>query len=393
MSETRIVKTLKGERILEFNGSFIIVPIGRLNKADEKGIELDEFTKAEIEWLKRNDKAEEIFKSEEEALSFIESRERGLEKIMKAHTGFEEAEVLEAKKNKSIRKIKTGQYLFSSGSYDYLLLKTKKGEGIVKLPRFKAKQDLLIDFIFTCLKKQWDSLPANSPDRCEIVSYDDFNMVLTNSDKYPPAFTGFSFTTTEVRAAIGIRKYKEEDMIEDFKKIRDSRIEAKSVKVWAEEGGGYKRTINWSGSIISDVVDTKTERIIPKTGEPLHRIHVCLGLITGLLWRNDIYRKKYSLFLIDTDEQKSFNRLPWPCQKIFRYLSLWKESTLNLEQFSDILNYRPTGKQLRKFKARIDKYLGILKERGFIYYYERLKGTRGWKTQWYILRVKNPNTE
>ncbi len=36
--------------------------------------------------------------------------------------------------------------------------------------------------------------------------------------------------------------------------------------------------------------------------------------------------------------------------------SLWEESTLDLKQFSDILNYRPKEKQVRKFKVRIDKF-------------------------------------
>jgi len=109
-----------------------------------------------------------------------------------------------------------------------------------------------------------------------------------------------------------------------------------------------------------------------------------IGLITGLLWRNDIIRKKYSLFPVNDDKRRNFGRLPPSAQKIYRYLSLWKYSILTLEQFGDILNYKPTKKQIRKFKTRIDEYLTILKEQGFIQFWKRIPKTRGWKTAWKI---------
>lgn len=298
----------------------------------------------------------------------------------------EEAEI---QSSNFVKEIKAGQYLFSPHSFNYIILRTKKGEGRIKLPQFTAKQDLLIDFIFGRLKKQVEAVPAENR---AIVPYEDFDFAISNIDKLPTGFAGLSFTTTEVRKELNI-KYPEKEMIEDFKKIRDGRIEATTVKVWAEEDGKYNRTTNWTGSIISDVVDLKTERTASKTGEPLYKIIMNIGLITGLLWRNDIIRKKYCLFPVDSDKRRNFGRLPEQAQKIFRYLSLWNETTLSLSQFSDILNYRPTGKQLRKFKARIDRYLGILEERDFIESQQRVKNTRSWKTQWYVRRAKLTITE
>jgi len=279
-----------------------------------------------------------------------------------------------------LTEVSPGQYIFSANSYDFLLLKNKKGEGSIKMPNFTAKQDLLIDFIFGRLKKQVESLPE---EHLTPISRDDFRFALLNIDELPPAFSGMRFTTTEVRKELNIR-YPEKEMIEDFKKIRDGRIEARTVKIWADEDGKYKDTVNWAGSIIADVVDVKTERIVPRTGEPVHKIIMNIGLITGLLWRNDIIRKKYSLFPVNDDKRRNFGRLPPSAQKIYRYLSLWKYSILTLEQFGDILNYKPTKKQIRKFKTRIDEYLTILKEQGFIQFWKRIPKTRGWKTAWKI---------
>lgn len=276
-----------------------------------------------------------------------------------------------------VKKLKTEKYLASPRSYDYLQLKTKRGEPISKFPYFTARQDGLIDFIFSKIK---ETIPKMSAEECSLITKDDFDAMLAERELYPVAFTGFSFETSEVRKALGIR-YLEKEMIEDFKEIRRRDIDARDVKVWANEKGKFEKVSDWTGSIIADVVTTRTTQIAPRTGDPLHKIHLSIGYITGFIFLNDGIRKKYCLFPI------KFYKLPKQCQKIYRYLSLWGESRLNLAQFNELLDYKP-AKNLTKLKNLIEGYLGYLKKEGFIYHWERIKETRGLETQWYILRLK-----
>ncbi len=327
------------------------------------------------------------FKTKEEALLYMESETQRLEELIKAGEKRQELERLGIeipKGDQKIKEIKKGQYLFSPRSYDYLILKTKRGEGVIKMPHFTARQDALIDFIFSRLKKQVEKIPEN--ERIEIT-HDDFSSMLVNLDIFETGFSGLKFTTTEVRNELNIR-YSEDEMIRNFGVIRDKSFKLSGERIWADEDGGYRSIANWRGSIISDVVDVKTEYFAKRTREPLHKIILNIGLVTGILWRNDIIRKKYCLFPANDDKRRNFYRLPEQAQKIFRYLSLWRESTLNLKQFSDILNYKPEEKQMRKFKARIDNYFKILKKRGFVLYWQRVKNTRSWNTKWYIQRLK-----
>ncbi len=136
-------------------------------------------------------------------------------------------------------------------------------------------------------------------------------------------------------------------------------------------------------------METKTTEIAPRTGEPLHKIHLLLGYATGLIWLNESLRKRYCVFPME------FYRLPKQCQKIYRCLSLWEETYLTLAEFSNILGYKPSKKQIGKRKKLIEGYLNILKTREFILDWYRVKGTRGWETKWYIQRVekKKANTD
>ena len=300
--------------------------------------------------------------------------------IQRSEEGKEESEE-ETHTSELAKNLKTEKYLASPRSYNYPQLKTKRGESISKFPYFTARQDALIDFIFSKLN---ETVPNMSAEERSLINQDDFDMVLSEREQYPVALTGFSFEPSEVRKALGIR-YLEKEMIEDFKEIRRRDIDANAVKVWADKNGKYERTSGWFGSIISDVVTTRTTQIAPRTGEPLHKIHLCIGYIAGLLWLNDGIRKKYRLF---PTKFTKFYKFPEQCQKIYRYLSLWGESRLNLAQFGELLNYKPKAKNLTRQKNLIEGYLGYLKKKGLIYHWERIGGTRGLETQWHILRLK-----
>lgn len=270
------------------------------------------------------------------------------------------------KKDKAIQKAgreKSLITLVSPNSFNYLA---------PKMPRFTARQDALIDFIFSKIHKD---MPKASEGELNLITQENYEMVLADREDFPIALTGFKFTTTDIRRKLGIR-YPEKEMIEDFYVIRDTGINAVG-KIWADEEGKYSKKARWRGSIISDVVDVKEIRLIPRTGESVHEVHILLGYITGILWINDSVRGKYRLFSIE------FYKLPQQCQKIYRYLSLWLESHIDLDKFISILGYGKT-KNLTEQKNLIEGYLDVLKKEEFIYNWERAEGTRGLGTQWHI---------
>ena len=278
------------------------------------------------------------------------------EEVKRKFRGEEEA--IEKKKEKS------PLALLSPNSFNYL---------VSEMPRFTARQDALIDFIFSKIHKD---VPKASKEELSLITQDNYEMVLADRENFPIALAGFKFTTTEVRKSLGIR-YSEEEMYEDFKVIRCTDVNTHGEKIWADENGEYKRETDWAGSILSDVVRTKTTKLAPKTQEPIHEIHLLLGYITGMLWINDSVKGKYRLFPIE------FYKLPQQCQKIYRYLSLWLESHIDLGKFIDILGYGKT-KNLTEQKNLIEGYLDILKKEGFIHNWERAEGRRGLGTLWHI---------
>lgn len=254
--------------------------------------------------------------------------------------------------------------LVSPNSFNYLT---------PEMPRFTARQDALIDFIFSKIHKD---VPKASEEELSLITQENYEMVLADRDSFPTILTGFKFTTTEVRKKLGIR-YSEEEMFEDFKVIRRTDVNAFAEKIWADENGKYKKEADWAGSILTDVVRIKTTNIARRTGEPIYEIHLLLGYITGMLWINDSVKRKYRLFSIE------FYKLPQQCQKIYRYLSLWLESHIDLDKFINILGYGKT-KNLTEQKNLIEGYLDILRKEGFIHNWERAEGTRGLGTQWHI---------
>ncbi|UCC41277.1 MAG: hypothetical protein JSV96_07600, partial [Candidatus Aminicenantes bacterium] len=151
--------------------------------------------------------------------------------------------------DKLIKKIKTGKYMLSPKSFNYILLKTKKGEGSIEIPRLTASQDALVDFVFSRLNNEMEKMRSK-----EIMTYQDFNNVLSNLNILPVNFTDVSFETTEVRKELCNRRYTDKQIVSDLEILRREPIKASAVKVWAEEDGKYKRETDWVGSICSDYI-------------------------------------------------------------------------------------------------------------------------------------------
>jgi len=282
---------------------------------------------------------------------------------------------------KLAKKIKTGRYMLSPKSFNYITLKTKKGEGLIKMPRLSARQDGLVDFLFHRLNERMERLG----DR-KIMSHKEFSIVLSGIDEFPNTIGWLFFDTTRVRKELCNKRYTDKLIIEDLELLRREKVEALDSRIWADEESKYKEKLTWTGSICGERIIKATTKIGSKT---VFKIAVAIPLIMGLIWRNDILRKRYCLFLKDEKSLKCYYNQPHPVQKMFRYISLWRVTELKLWQFCDILNWSITTNP-RVYKIRVEKYLIVLKDKEFITGWKRVKKTRSWDTRWKIWGIKTP---
>lgn len=270
--------------------------------------------------------------------------------------------------------IKTEQNLLSPRSTNYLL-------PLAKLPYYTAKQESLIDFIFSKLH-QLINTTMSSEEKAMVVR-ENFNEAIIGAKTLPPDFRWMAFESSEVRKVLG--RYEEMQMLNDLRQLREKEIIIKGQKVWVDEKGKYESVVNCYVGILNSVHEVKTTKIAPRTGTPIHTFNLSLSLAIGVLWSNDSIRKNYSLF------PKSFYNLPEQCQKIYRYISLFKKRFVYLHHFQNILNYKPT-KNLSDQKKLIEGYLNILKKtekfpgHKYIVSWKRVKGSKGLETQWLIKR-------
>jgi len=268
--------------------------------------------------------------------------------------------------------IKTEKNLLSPRSTNYLI-------PLAKMPYYTARQEALIDFIFSKLHKMIKT--TMSPEEKAMVIRENFNEAIIGGKTLPSSFTGMSFESGEVRKAVG--RYEEMQMLNDLRQLREKEIVIKGQKVWVDGKGKYESVVNCYVGILNSVTEVKTTKIAPRTSTPIYTFHLGLGLAIGVLWSNDSLRKNYTLF------PKGFYDLPEQCQKIYRYISLFKKHYLYLHHFQTILNYKPT-KYLFDQKKSIERYLNILGRtdkfpgQKYIIGWKRIKGSRGLKTQWLI---------
>ena len=93
---------------------------------------------------------------------------------------------------KIIKKIKTGDYLLSPRSYNYITLRTKRGEGLVKLPEYSFKAEALIDLIFHNIAEQLKF--GAEPKEYDIIPVEEFKAICEKGEKLP-IFKPIVFTT------------------------------------------------------------------------------------------------------------------------------------------------------------------------------------------------------
>ncbi len=279
------------------------------------------------------------------------------------------------------KKIKSGKYALSPKSYNYLLLKAKKGEGTIKIPKTNARQDELVDFLFTKFQKQIEKVGNN-----EVIDRESFEIILKDNSLTKVPLAWIYFDTTEVRKEMGLPSYTDKQIIEDLEFLRASSLEVKSVKIWADENGKYKGEdrLTFSGSICGERVVKEEKR---RGRQTIASIAVVIPMVSGLIWRNDAIRKRYSLFLKDKNDERCFSKMPAPARRIYRYLSLWtwkKDTELTLRQFCDILNWKQNHRNFSKTKSKIEDILNELKEKRYIDSWIRIEDTKGWETRWRI---------
>lgn len=276
--------------------------------------------------------------------------------------------------------------VLSPRSYNYLKLKTKNGEGIIEIePTLHVRDEALLDVIFNKFVSQ-DSFKAlkELPYDNEKIWADKFDIVVhnQNNEGTPRYNIIIELDSKEIRKTLGLSHLTDKEISERADNLNRVLIRAEDVKIWYESGEKYRHTVTWKGNIIKDVITEKTDRIAPRTKNIQHRFFFRLEDATVMLFANDSLFRRISLF------PKKFYHLPYGCQRLFRYLSIWNEIYLSLEQIADILGWKSIPHTPTR-KKQVEKHLERLKKEGYIVDWRRRENTRGLRTVWFIWGI-NP---
>lgn len=336
------------------------------------------------EWEKLFDEVENI--TGQEAQKVLEEEEKEKEEEKERQEKREERERLSniPKKvkaklpSKIIRKIKTGDYLLSPRSYNYITLKTKRGEGEVKLPNYSFKAEALIDFIFHNIAEQLKF--GAEPKEYDIIPVEEFESICKLGEG-TSIFKPIIFETSEIRKKLNVSSdWTNEKIVEAAKELRDKPITARAVRIYSDENKKYRQGADWYSSICSDVLVDKTDKIAPKTKNIQHKIGFVPALITSLLFYNDVINKRYSLF---PTKVKKFYRMKKEVVRLYRYLSLWDFSILTLPMAMEILRYKK-GRNVTEMWNKVQCYLDEMCELGLIEFWMRGVEKKGMETTWYV---------
>lgn len=211
------------------------------------------------------------------------------------------------------------------------------------------------------------NLKFGTKDIDEAITAEMIDVVLRDPSEFSPDFGVVSFETSEIRKHLNVpRSWTDKEIVKAAKELTKD-IEAKAVKIFAEKDGKYKKSIDWMGSICSDVLVEKTDKIAPKTKNVQHKIHCKMGLISGLLFSNDAIRQRFSLLPTDSPKlpQGSFYRMKAQVKKLYKYLSLWDYTILTLPMARDILGYSEKT-DTTQIRERVTGYLNEMIEADFI---------------------------
>ena len=267
------------------------------------------------------------------------------------------------------------KFIDSPRSYNYITRPFKNGVIIINKPKLTVHQEALLDYCFHLLRQSL----LESIKRLPIITGKEIMRVSKHPDKFSKDLGSTEFKTKNFRKATGLRR-KDEQIIEDINILKRSPIQCQMVKVFYEENG-YE-VIDWEGSIFTDRVIRKTGKIAPRTKKPQHSILVVWGLLTGLVFYNDIKHNRICLF-----PKEFYSKLPHPAQRILRFLSLRNHKKLTLKEILDLLSWK-IGKNPSKWATVIEVYFDELKHMGFITNWKRVKNTKGLETTWEFFGIK-----
>lgn len=281
------------------------------------------------------------------------------------------------------RKIGAEKCIVSPRSYNYIRLKNKKGEGEIFLPDFSNKAEAIIDLLFDEIAK---NLAYGTKGEGEAITAEMIDAVIKNPKDFPSEFGIISFATSEIRKRLNVTKrWTDKEIVKAAEELREKGIRATGVKIFADADGKYRKGIDWLGSICSDVLTEKTDKIAPKTKNIQHEVHCVMGLISGLLFSNDALRQRFSL--LPTDSPKlphgSFYRMKTQVKKLYKYLSLWDYTVLTIPMARDILGYSEKT-DISQIRERVTGYLNEMAEADLIKGWMRPCDKKGLETMWAV---------
>ncbi len=284
------------------------------------------------------------------------------------------------KYDRVVKKIKSENYVLSPRSYNYLLLKLKRGQGKVLLPDYSPQGEALIDVIFHHLAEKMDYGFKKLEEEFQFP-FKDFSQITKNPKESQLPFYTVFFEISDIRKKLNSpKRWTNEVFVKAAHELRDKPIHIKASKIWANEAGKYKDKINWRGSFLSDAVEMKRDRLKPETENVKHKLALCLGRAGWLLFMNDVMRQKYSMFPTKK-KGRIFYRMKRGVTRLSRYLSLWDETTLTVIMAMDILNYSQNT-DIDQIIKRVQGYLEEMTKSGLIKGW--IREGKGINTRWHI---------
>lgn len=319
----------------------------------------------------------------ERADRLVESMKRGIElKGKKEKSKTKESKLgLPAIQKKLVKKIKSENYVLSPRSYNYLRLKTKKGQGTVTLPDYSPQAEALIDVVFHHLAEKYDYGYKRTLDELEDILKNDFIELFTDPKKAQIPYLTIEFEISDIRKQLNPPdRWLNKDFVKASYELRDNPIITEASKIWANEEGKYRDKIKWRGSFLTDVIELKRDELKPETKNVKHKLGLVLGMAGWLLFMNDVSRHKYSMFPTKKNKRR-FYRMRHGATRLYRYFSLFQEMILTVPMVIDILN--SSEKKIKRIIEQTEKYLGDLLQAELIKGWIRIKD-KGWETTWLI---------
>ena len=269
---------------------------------------------------------------------------------------------------------------------------TKKEQGrevAFEVRGLSDKSETTIDFLFDRLaKKESAKLLKTKPRPADIVPLEKFVTALEKPEEHPHFIRSVPFTSVEMRNDLQIR-ITDKEVIEAIEELSRTEIKLEGKKVWWDGKEERYKNIALKSSIIDTTVVEESGKVAPRTGEPQHKFLVTFGLGWGMIFDNGIINKRYSCF------PPEFYKANPGVRKLGRYLTCFSDTTLKIDDASNILGYKEEVKNWRTRKLDIEAKLDKLKKMKVIRSWERnkvkgadgrLKELVGSRTRWKIER-------